>query len=189
MKMFLQKIAALLYGMAIRVRNMLFDKQILPSKSYDIPIVCIGNITAGGTGKTPMVELVAGYLSKKYNVAVLSRGYGRKTQGYRVVDPFDHYSDVGDEPLQIKRKFPDIPVIVCERRTEGIERIRQQFSDVELIIMDDGFQHRWVKPYVNIVMIDYTRPVDKDDFMPAGQLRDSMESLNRANIFVMLLLI
>ena len=184
MKVFLQKIAALLYGMAIRVRNMLFDKQILPGKSYDIPIICIGNITAGGTGKTPMVELVVGYLSKKYNVAVLSRGYGRKTQGYREVDPFDHYSNVGDEPLQIKRKFPDIPVIVCERRTEGIERIRQQFSDVELIIMDDGFQHRWVKPYVNIVMIDYTRPVDKDDFMPAGQLRDSMESLNRANIFV-----
>lgn len=182
--MFLQKIAALLYGMVIRVRNMLFDKEILRGKEYDIPIVCIGNITAGGTGKTPMVELMITHLSKSRRVAVLSRGYGRKTKGYRVVDPFDHYTDVGDEPLQIKRKFPDVPVVVCERRTEGIERLREQFSDVDLIIMDDGFQHRWVKPYINIVMIDYTRPVDKDDFMPAGQLRDSMDSLDRANIFV-----
>lgn len=184
MKVFLQKIASLLYGMVIRVRNMLFDKEILKGKEYDIPIVCIGNITAGGTGKTPMVELMITHFSKKHNVAVLSRGYRRKTKGYKVVDAFDHYEDVGDEPLQIKRKFPDVPVVVCERRTEGIERLREQFKDVNLIIMDDGFQHRWVKPYINIVMIDYTRPVDKDSFMPSGQLRDSMDSLDRANIFV-----
>lgn len=184
MKMFLQKIAALLYGMVIRVRNMLFDKDILKGVQYDIPIVCIGNITAGGTGKTPMVELMIAHFSKTHSVAVLSRGYKRKTKGYKVVDAFDSYIDVGDEPLQIKRKFPQVPVVVCEHRVEGINRLRQQFEDVNLIIMDDGFQHRWVKPYINIVMIDYTRPVDKDSFMPLGQLRDSMDSLHRANIFV-----
>lgn len=185
MGMILRKIASLLYGMAIHVRNMLFDKDILSGKSYDIPIICIGNITAGGTGKTPMVELVTAYLSQKHKVAVLSRGYGRRTRGYREVDAlFDHYLDVGDEPLQIKRKFPDVPVIVCERRTEGVERILERFPDTEIIVMDDGFQHRWVKPYLNIVMIDYTRPVDKDSFMPMGQLRDSLDSLDRANIFI-----
>ncbi len=185
MNVILRKIASLLYGMAIHVRNVLFDKDILNGKSYDIPIICIGNITAGGTGKTPMVELVTAYLSQKHKVAVLSRGYGRRTRGYREVDAlFDHYLDVGDEPLQIKRKFPDVPVIVCERRTEGVERILERFPDTEIIIMDDGFQHRWVKPYLNIVMIDYTRPVDKDSLMPMGQLRDSLDSLDRANIFI-----
>lgn len=185
MKMFLQKIAALLYGMAIRVRNMLFDKEILKGVKYDdIPIVCVGNITAGGTGKTPMVESIISHFSKTHTVAVLSRGYKRKTKGYKVVDAFDSYTDVGDEPLQIKRKFPTVPVVVCEDRVAGINRIREQFKYVNLIIMDDGFQHRWVKPYINIVMIDYTRPVDKDSFMPLGQLRDSMDSLHRANIFV-----
>ena len=170
--------------MVIRVRNTLFDKDILKGVEFNIPIVCIGNITAGGTGKTPMVELMVSHFSKSRNVAVLSRGYKRKTKGYKVVDTFDNYTDVGDEPLQIKRKFPHIPVIVCENRVAGINRIRQEFKDVNLIIMDDGFQHRWVKPYLNIVMIDYTRPVDKDYFMPAGQLRDSIDSLDRANIFV-----
>ncbi|MBQ4502535.1 MAG: tetraacyldisaccharide 4'-kinase [Alistipes sp.] len=185
MKMILQKIAAWLYGMVISVRNTLFDKDIFKGKEYDIPVICIGNITAGGTGKTPMVELVVSHFSKSHNVAVLSRGYKRKTHGYRVVDGlFDHYSDVGDEPLQIKRKFPNVPVVVCERRTEGIERIMHQFPEVNMIIMDDGFQHRWVKPYLNIVMIDFSRPVDKDSFMPNGQLRDSIDSLDRANIFV-----
>lgn len=183
-RVFLEKIASLLYGMVIYVRNMLFDKDILKGKKYDIPIVCIGNITAGGTGKTPMVEFTVSHFMENRNVAVLSRGYGRKTRGYRVVDIDDHYLDVGDEPLQIKRKFPEVPVIVCERRTEGIERIMEEFPDVDMIIMDDGFQHRWVKPYLNIIMIDATRPVDKDHFMPAGQLRDSIESLDRANIFI-----
>ena len=185
MKTLLQKIASLLYGAAVNVRNMLFDKNILKSKSYNIPIICVGNITAGGTGKTPMVELVVSHFLESHKVAVLSRGYGRRTRGYREVDAiFDHYLDVGDEPLQIKRKFPEVPVIVCERRTEGIERIMQRFPDVNMIVMDDGFQHRWVKPYLNIVMIDFTRPVDKDYFMPSGQLRDSLDSLDRANIFI-----
>ena len=184
MKNFLLKIASLLYGMVISVRNMLFDKEILKGKKYDIPIVCIGNITAGGTGKTPTVEFVVSHFSKQYNVAVLSRGFGRDTRGYRVVDVDDNYRDVGDEPLQIKCKFPNIPVIVCEKRTVGIERLLDEFPDTDMIIMDDGFQHRWVKPYLNIVMIDSTRPVDKDDFMPIGQLRDSIDSLVRAHIFI-----
>jgi tetraacyldisaccharide 4'-kinase len=185
MKIILQKIASMLYGMAIHIRNMLFDKDIIKGKSYDIPIICIGNITAGGTGKTPMVELVVSYLSQSRKVAVLSRGYGRRTRGYRVVDGlFDHYLDVGDEPLQIKRKFPQVPVIVCERRTEGIERLMEQFPDTEIIVMDDGFQHRYVSPLVNIVIIDYNRPVERDHLLPYGQLRDTTSSLYRAHYFI-----
>ncbi len=184
MKTFFLKIASLLYGAVISVRNMLFDKEFLKGKKYDIPIVCIGNITAGGTGKTPAVEFVVSHFSQRHNVAVLSRGYGRDTKGYRVVDVDDNYRDVGDEPLQIKCKFPHIPVIVCEKRTVGIERLLDEFPDVDMIIMDDGFQHRWVKPYLNIVMIDSTRPVYKDAFMPLGQLRDSLDSLVRAHIFI-----
>lgn len=184
MKTVLLKIASLLYGLVISVRNMLFDKGILKSKKYDIPIVCVGNITVGGTGKTPAVELIVSHFIETKKIAVLSRGYGRVTKGYRVVDMDDHYRDVGDEPLQIKRKFADIPVVVCENRQIGIETILEQFPETEMIIMDDGFQHRWVNPYLSVIMIDSTRPVDKDDFMPSGQLRDSVDSLSRAQIFI-----
>lgn len=184
MFLFLQKIAAFLYGFVIRVRNMVFDKDIIEGVEFDIPVICVGNITAGGTGKTPMVEFVTSHFMESRSVAIISRGYGRKTRGYRVVTLFDTASQVGDEPLQLKRKFPNIPVVVCERRVQGIERLMKEFPDVNLVIMDDGFQHRHVKPYLNIVMIDYTRPVDKDNFIPLGQLRDSMDSLDRANIFV-----
>lgn len=184
MFLFLQKIAAILYGFAIRVRNMIYDTNIIEGVKFNIPVICIGNITAGGTGKTPMVEFVTSHFMNTRSVAIISRGYGRTTSGYRVVTPFDNASDVGDEPLQIKCKFPDIPVVVCERRVEGIERLLKEFPNVDMVIMDDGFQHRRVKPYLNIVMIDYTRPVDKDHYIPYGQLRDSLDSLERAHIFV-----
>ncbi len=176
--------AALLYRGVVTFRHRLFDWGILKSEKFDIPIICIGNITVGGTGKTPMAEMLIAYMSQMHRVALLSRGYGRRTRGYLEVRTDSHYRDVGDEPLQIKLKFPDTTVVVCEKRVEGIRRIRAEHPEVDLIIMDDGFQHRYVEPRINIVMIDATRPVQHDKMLPQGTLRDLPEQLHRAHYFV-----
>ena len=176
--------AALLYKAGVTFRHRLFDWGILKSEKFDIPVICIGNITVGGTGKTPMAEMVIAYMSQMHRVALLSRGYGRRTKGYLEVKADSHYRDVGDEPLQIKLKFPDTVVAVCEKRADGIRRIRAEHPDVDLIVMDDGFQHRYVEPKVNIVMIDATRPVQHDRMLPLGTLRDLPEELHRAHYFV-----
>ena len=184
MKELLLKIASGLYGVGVKLRHILFDANLLHSEKFDIPIICVGNITVGGTGKTPAVEMLAEHYSQQYNVAILSRGYGRATKGYRVVEVDDTYRDVGDEPLQMKRKFPDVTVVVCERRVLGIRRIREEFPDVNMIIMDDGFQHRYVTPLVNIIIEDYSRPIEHDHLLPYGQLRDVKSSLYRAQYFI-----
>ena len=176
--------AAFLYKQAVRLRHRLFDWGVLRSEKFDVPVICIGNITVGGTGKTPMAEMVIAYMRQTHNVALLSRGYGRRTKGYLEVGADAHYRDVGDEPLQIKRKFPDAVVVVCERRAEGIRRLTAEHPEVDLIVMDDGFQHRYVEPKINIVMIDATRPVQHDRMLPAGTLRDLPEELHRAHYFV-----
>ena len=160
--------AAFLYKAGVTFRHRLFDWGILKSEKFDIPIICIGNITVGGTGKTPMAEMVIAYMSQMHNVALLSRGYGRRTKGYLEVRADSHYRDAGDEPLQIKLKFPDTVVAVCEKRSEGIRRICAEHPEVDLIVMDDGFQHRYVEPKINIVMIDATRPVQHDRMLPRG---------------------
>ncbi len=175
---------AALYKAGVTFRHFLFDHGFLKSVRFNIPIICIGNITVGGTGKTPMAEMVISYMTQHHKVALLSRGYGRKTKGYLEVKTDSHYRSVGDEPLQIKLKFPDVTVVVCEKRVEGIRRIREEHPEVDLIIMDDGFQHRFVEPKVNIVMIDATRPVQHDKMMPAGSLRDLPEQLYRAHYFI-----
>lgn len=176
--------AAFLYKAGVTMRHRLFDWGMLKSERFDIPVVCIGNITVGGTGKTPMAEMVIGYMSQMHNVALLSRGYGRRTKGYLEVRTDSHYRSVGDEPLQIKLKFPDTVVAVCEKRVEGIRRILAEHPEVDLVIMDDGFQHRYVEPKVNIVMIDATRPIQHDKMLPQGTLRDLPEELHRAHYFV-----
>lgn len=173
--------AAFIYGIGITVRHKLFDWGILRSRQYDIPIICVGNITVGGTGKTPVTEMLIRRLSESFRIAVLSRGYKRKTKGYLEVEPGMSFLKTGDEPKQIKRRFPDVVVAVCEKRTEGIDRIRAQHPEVDLIIMDDGFQHRYVEPWVNIVLMDYTRPVYQDHLLPWGTLRDRVSQLERAH--------
>ncbi|MBR5850829.1 MAG: tetraacyldisaccharide 4'-kinase [Alistipes sp.] len=175
---------ALLYRLAVTFRHHLFDWGILKSERFDVPIICIGNITVGGTGKTPMAEMLIAYMSRTHRVALLSRGYGRRTKGYLEVECDAHYRDVGDEPLQIKRKFPETLVVVCENRREAIRRICAEHPEITLIVMDDGFQHRYVEPKVNIVMIDSTRPVQLDKMLPLGTLRDLPDQLYRANYFV-----
>lgn len=176
--------ASWLYGWAVRFRHRLFDWGMLRSEKFDIPIICIGNITVGGTGKTPMAEMIVDYMSQRHNVALLSRGYGRRTKGYLEVQPESHYRDTGDEPLQLKRKFPETVVAVCEKRAEGIRRIRAGHPEVDLIVMDDGFQHRYVQPKINVVMVDATRPIQHDRMLPLGSLRDLPSELYRAHYFV-----
>ncbi|MFI3303357.1 MAG: tetraacyldisaccharide 4'-kinase [Rikenellaceae bacterium] len=184
----LKKIAlapfSLLYITVVTLRHWLFDRSILRSESFRTPIICIGNITVGGSGKSPMGELLLEHLTKQHTVAILSRGYGRRTKGYREVMVDDSYLDVGDEPLQIKRKYPSVLVVVCEKRAVGIRQIEQIHPEVDVIIMDDGFQHRYVTPTCNIIMVDATRPTFEDLPLPAGELRDTTSSLKRANIFI-----
>ena len=170
--------------MVISIRHWLFDCNILKSEKFATPIICVGNITVGGTGKTPAAELVLNYMRQHYRVALLSRGYGRRTKGYIEVKTNSSYRDVGDEPLQIKLKFPDALVVVCEKRAEAIRRIEAEHPEINLIIMDDGFQHRYVDPRINILIIDSTRPLAEDDYLPAGTLRDKLSALDRAHYFI-----
>ncbi len=176
--------AAWIYSLVVTVRHRLFDCGILKSEKFDVPIICVGNITVGGTGKTPMAEMLIDFLSSRYRVALLSRGYGRRTKGYAEVLTSSHYRDVGDEPLQIKMKFADVVVAVCEKRADGVRRLTSEHPDVDLIIMDDGFQHRYIEPKINIVMIDFTRPVQHDHMLPLGTLRDTTDALCRADYFI-----
>lgn len=175
---------AMLYKAGVTFRHRLFDWGILKSERFDVPVICIGNITVGGTGKTPMAEMVLDYMSQFHRVALISRGYGRRTKGYLEVRADAHYRDVGDEPLQIKLKFPEVVVAVCEKRAEGIRRLLAEHPEIDLVVMDDGFQHRYVEPKINIVMIDATRPVQLDRMLPAGSLRDLPEQLHRAHYFI-----
>ncbi len=172
---------AFLYGLAIDIRHKLFDLNLLKSEEYDIPIVCVGNITVGGTGKTPVTEYLIEQLAGRFRVAVLSRGYKRKTRGFVLATVRSSFRQIGDEPKQIKLKYPEIPVAVCEKRTEGIRRLREAHPEVNLIILDDAFQHRYVEPWVNIVLMDYNNPVYRDHLMPWGTLRDRRRQLNRAH--------
>ncbi len=176
--------ASWVYGWVVHLRNYLFDAGLLRSEKFSIPIICVGNITVGGTGKTPMSEMIIDYMSRRHKVALLSRGYGRRTKGYREVNSDSHYRDVGDEPLQIKMKFPDVVVAVCEKRVEGIRRLQQEHPEVDLIVLDDGFQHRYVSAKVNVLMVDATRPPQEDHFLPYGSLRDELDQLHRAHYFV-----
>ena len=180
----MDKILLFPYWLTLKVRHMLFDNGLRKIYTPDVPSICIGNITVGGTGKTPTVEYLLSILDGKYNIAVLSRGYGRRTKGYLEVKTSSSYRDVGDEPLQIKLKFPDALVVVCEKRAEAIHRIMREHPEINLIVMDDGFQHRYVIPRINVVIVDSTRPFNEDDFLPAGTLRDKVDSLDRGHYFI-----
>jgi tetraacyldisaccharide 4'-kinase len=181
---FLMKLLSYVYRMVISIRHLMFDSHLLKSHKFDTPVICVGNITVGGTGKTPTAEMIVSYMKQYYNVALLSRGYGRRTKGYIEVDSNSSYRDVGDEPLQMKLKFPDTLVVVCEKRVDAIRRIEKEHPEINLIVMDDGFQHRYVIPRINVVIIDSTRPFYEDDYLPAGTLRDSVDSLYRADYFI-----
>jgi tetraacyldisaccharide 4'-kinase len=173
-----------LYGLVIWIRNSLYDNSFLQSSGFKIPLISVGNITVGGTGKTPHVEYLAGLLEKELSVATLSRGYKRKTRDFRIASVESTATEIGDEPLQIKRRFPEITVAVDRKRGNGIKMLMKQLPPVEVILMDDAYQHRSVKPGFSILLIDYTRPIDSDRLLPAGMLREPATNLNRANIIL-----
>lgn len=175
-----------LYGIGVKIRNELFDLGILKSKSYNVPIISIGNITVGGTGKTPHTEYLIRLLSPKYKVAVLSRGYKRKSKGFILADMDSSMQMIGDEPFQMKQKYPNIHVAVDKNRQRGIEKLcdNQIAPDTEVILLDDAYQHRYVKPGVNILLVDYHRLICDDELLPAGRLREPKEGKNRANIVI-----
>jgi len=175
-----------LYGVGVDVRNALFDMGVLRSVSYDVPIINVGNITVGGTGKTPHVEYLIRLLSDRYHVAVLSRGYKRKTSGYILSSVSSTMEEIGDEPWQIKQKFPEVHVAVDANRRRGIGRLLtdEATKDVEVILLDDAYQHRYVKPGHNILLVDYHRIISDDRLLPAGCLRERASASRRASTVI-----
>ena len=175
-----------LYGLGVGFRNMLFEMGILKSRSYDVPVISVGNITVGGTGKTPHVEYLIRLLKDKMNVAVLSRGYKRKSHGFVLANEKTPMRDIGDEPYQMKQKFPEVTLAVDRKRTHGIERLisGENGKKIDVILLDDAFQHRYVKPGINILLVDYHRLVIYDTLLPAGRLREPVKAKDRADIVI-----
>ena len=175
---------AFFYGIIVWFRNWLFDKNILKSSSFNFPVICVGNLAVGGTGKTPMVESLIEMLQGKYKTATLSRGYKRKTKGFAIADEKTTAIDIGDEPMQFHQKFPAVTVAVGEERLVAIPQILHQRPETEVIILDDAFQHRAVRAGLNILLTDYKNLYTRDIMMPAGDLRDVKLSRKRADIII-----
>jgi tetraacyldisaccharide 4'-kinase len=175
---------ALVYGFLVSLRNKLFDWKIISSVPFPIPIISVGNLTAGGSGKTPMVEYLVNLFKDEHVVATLSRGYKRKTKGFLIVSAEDTVDKVGDEPLQFARKFPGVTVAVDESRRHGIRQLMALVTGLEVIILDDAFQHRYVKPWISILVTDYHCIYPKDHLLPVGLLREPKKGSKRANIIV-----
>lgn len=173
------------YGAATWVRNKMFDNGMLKEEQFNVPVVSVGNLTVGGTGKTPHVEYLIENLSGRYNMAVLSRGYKRRTRGFVLANPNSSPEMIGDEPMQIYRKFGyRVKVAVCEKRADGIRELVKSFPELDLILLDDAFQHRYVKPKVSILLTDYHRPFYMDKMLPLGRLRDNPTQANRADMVI-----
>lgn len=173
------------YSFVSYIRNRLYDYGMIRSYSFSTPVVSIGNISVGGTGKTPHIEHFVDELKDELNIAVLSRGYKRKTKGYLLVEKNHHFLDTGDEPLQIKQKFPDVTVCVDANRKRAIDKLSNELSPLpDLILMDDGFQHRKIRPGISILLIDYHQPLYEDRILPLGRLRESLHESKRANIII-----
>ncbi|MEO6611288.1 MAG: tetraacyldisaccharide 4'-kinase [Chitinophagaceae bacterium] len=175
---------ALLYWLAIGIRNWLYNKNILRSSDFGLPVICVGNLSVGGTGKSPMVEYLVAKLKDQFRVATLSRGYKRKTKGYALAQPGSTALDIGDEPMQFHLKFPGVPVAVGEERLVAIPQLLHDHPETETIILDDAFQHRAVRAGLNILLTDYNNLFTRDFYLPTGDLRDLKSSYKRAAIIV-----
>jgi tetraacyldisaccharide 4'-kinase len=175
---------SVIYGSIISFRNWLFDKNILKSGSFNFPVICVGNLAIGGTGKTPMVEYLITILKEEYKVATLSRGYKRKTAGFAIADGNTTALDIGDEPMQFHKKFPDVTVTVAEERLVAIPQLLHARPETKVIILDDALQHREVKAGLNILLTDFTNLYTRDFILPAGDLRDVKSSRKRADIIM-----
>jgi len=162
----------------------MYNMGILPSVEFDIPVICVGNITVGGTGKTPHTEYLTRLLSENFKVATLSRGYKRKTRDFRVVSSSSVINEVGDEPIEIFRNFPGVLVTVDRKRVHGVKKILQIKPETEVIILDDGFQHRSITPGFSILLSDYERLFVRDHLLPYGNLRENIGNMRRADIIL-----
>jgi len=172
---------SLLYGIITSLRNLFYDKGWFKSKSYNTPIICVGNLSTGGTGKSPMIEFLISFLKKDYQVAVLSRGYKRKTTGFKEVLSNSTAEEVGDEPLQFKQNFPETTIAVCVDRQEGIEKLK---TKADVILLDDAFQHRKVKASTYILLTTFNDLYSNDYILPTGNLRESRRGAERADIIL-----
>jgi tetraacyldisaccharide 4'-kinase len=175
---------AALYGLIIFIRNRLFNRNYLKSAEFNFPLICVGNLSVGGTGKSPMVEYLAKLLQNEFKVGTLSRGYKRKTKGYALADETTTALEIGDEPMQFHNKFPEVAVASCEERIVGIPHMLQDVPDLQVIMLDDAFQHRTIRAGFNILLTEYGNLYSNDFFLPTGDLRDEWASAKRAQVIV-----
>ncbi len=175
---------ALVYWLVIAIRNWMYNKKILHSTSFALPLICIGNLSVGGTGKSPMVEYLVRLLKDKFKVATLSRGYKRRTKGYALANETSDALDIGDEPMQFHLKFPDVPIAVGEERLDAIPQLLHDRPETQVIILDDAFQHRAVKAGLNILLTDCNNLFTRDFYLPTGDLRDLKSEYKRAEIII-----
>lgn len=178
-------IIQIIFSVILHIRHLLYDAKILKSYRFDnIYTICIGNLNLGGTGKTPLTNYLIHLLKPHYKIAVLSRGYGRKTKGFRIVQINDNYTICGDEPLMYKLNHPDAIVAVCEDRVQGIKELQKLYPDIQILILDDAFQHRKIQAHTNILLTTYHCPFPKDQLFPLGNLRDLKNRSQYADIIV-----
>lgn len=175
---------ALLYGFGVIFRNWLYNKKIFRPAVFNMPLICVGNLAVGGTGKSPMVEFLMNRLKSKYALAILSRGYRRKTKGYILATPDTTANEIGDEPFMFYSKHPDVPIAVGEERVSAIPMLLHDRPQTKAIILDDAFQHREVAAGLNILLTDYSNLYTRDFFLPTGDLRDSRGSAKRAQVVI-----
>lgn len=175
---------SLIYGLIVAFRNKLFDWGVFQSKSFPIPIISVGNITAGGTGKTPHVEYLIRLFKDKYQTGTLSRGYKRETSGFVMAKPNDNFRTIGDEPMQFLSKYPFVKVAVDEKRVRGVKKMMSLLPDLEVILLDDAFQHRWISPGLNILLIEYADIDDQQFMLPSGNLREFRSGKKRADVII-----
>ena len=175
---------SLLYDVVTRVRNAAFDKQWLRQSQFDVPTIVIGNLITGGSGKTPMIAYLLHHFSDRFSIAVLSRGYKRKSSGFLIADETSSIETLGDEPFLLFQKFPNVQIAVCKNRPNGIRGLLQKSPQLDAIFLDDGFQHRQLKPSFQILLTPYETPWFRDCVLPAGNLRESARGKKRADLVV-----
>jgi tetraacyldisaccharide 4'-kinase len=175
---------ALIYGAVVWLRNRLYDTGLSSSIEFSVPVISVGNLSVGGTGKTPHVEYLIRLLGYEYKIATMSRGYKRRTQGFILADETSNALRIGDEPMQYHMKFPDVVVSVSEERVTGIPRLLQKVPDIDIVLLDDAYQHRSVKAGVSILITDYSKPFYKDHILPYGSLREGRKAYKRADVIV-----
>ena len=175
---------SLLYGLGVSIRNGLYKQGFLKGFTFNLPVISVGNLTVGGAGKSPHIEMLIRLLNPYINIATLSRGYGRKSKGYLEINETHNAEQAGDEPLQFKRKFPDVLVTVAESRSLGIPKIVQAHPNTQTILLDDAFQHLAINPSLNILLTEYAKPFSEDFLLPSGRLREWRSSYVRANVII-----